>query len=142
MKCSADAPKAIIDETPKSDDWTAVPVVVLSEATLKSPDAIIDALNDFAKLDDVFCKDFMTDTIVANGFPKEQSVARVRAIIAARDWNVRKVFELKAQPQQPTIPDGPYFMIGNELHQAWRLYPDHLDAFASTITSSEDDSMK
>ena len=106
MKCSADALKAIIDERLESDDWTAVPVVVLSEMILKSPDTIIDAVNNFAKLDDVFCKDFMTDTRVANGFSKEQSVARVRSITVARYWNVRKVLKLKAQPQErPSLMD-------------------------------------
>jgi hypothetical protein len=116
--------------------------VVLSETTLRSPDAIIDAVNDFAKVDDLFCEDFMTDTIVANGFSKEECVARVKIIAANKDWNVRKVLRLNARAQGRTIPDGPYFMLGDKLHQAWRLYPDHLDAFVSTVTSSEEDSMK
>ena len=31
------------------------------------------------------------------------------------------------------VPEGPYFIVGRELHQAWRLYPDHLGAFATTV---------
>lgn len=27
------------------------------------------------------------------------------------------------------LPSGPYFLSGPNLHQAWRLYPDDLDAF-------------
>ncbi|KAI2616845.1 amidase signature enzyme [Hypoxylon sp. NC1633] len=27
------------------------------------------------------------------------------------------------------LPEGPYFLVGNSLHQAWRLYPDVLRAF-------------
>lgn len=27
------------------------------------------------------------------------------------------------------LPPGPYFIRGNSIHQAWKLYEDHLDAF-------------
>jgi hypothetical protein len=83
-----------------------MPVVVLPETTLRSPDAIIDAVNDLISLDDVLCEYFMTDTIVANGFSKEQSVAPVKLTTTAGDWIVREVLRLKAQPQTRTIADG------------------------------------
>lgn len=27
------------------------------------------------------------------------------------------------------LPSGPYFLVGKDIHQAWRLYSDDLDAF-------------
>jgi hypothetical protein len=38
--------------------------------------------------------------------------------------------------------EGPYFIQGNELHQAWLLYPDELEAFVSTIVPSKSDPYK
>ena len=34
------------------------------------------------------------------------------------------------------LPEGPYFVVGTELHQAWRLYEDSLEAFVSSTVSA------
>lgn len=31
------------------------------------------------------------------------------------------------------IPEGPYFVVGKSLHQAWRLYPDNFGAFSTAV---------
>ncbi len=41
-----------------------------------------------------------------------------------------------------TLPEGPYFVQGKELHQAWRMYTDELDAFTSAISPDGHDSKK
>lgn len=35
------------------------------------------------------------------------------------------------------VPEGPYFIVDRQLHQAWRLYPDHLGAFSSTVIPND-----
>ena len=40
-------------------------------------------------------------------------------------WNIRSAFAVTG-----SIPPGPYFLHGNAIHQAWRLYPDTLEAFS------------
>ncbi|PVH71861.1 putative amidase [Cadophora sp. DSE1049] len=42
-------------------------------------------------------------------------------------------------PQPANPPEEPYFLLGDRLHQAWKLYPDTLDSFATTVilTKSE-----
>ena len=31
------------------------------------------------------------------------------------------------------LPEGPYFAVGRQLHQAWRLYPDNLSSFVTAV---------
>ena len=44
-------------------------------------------------------------------------------------WPPKPVFLVSPDVSERIIPPGPYFMIGSELHQAWRIYPDKLNAF-------------
>jgi hypothetical protein len=43
------------------------------------------------------------------------------------------VFVSWAESQTAAIPSGPYLLLGNDLHQAWRLYTDDLDAFIVSV---------
>jgi hypothetical protein len=36
------------------------------------------------------------------------------------------------------LPAGPYFLCGGVIHQAWRLYPDELDAFVFPVVPSHE----
>lgn len=39
------------------------------------------------------------------------------------------VDEIGTSEEKNLLPSGPYLLSGQNLHQAWRLYPDELDAF-------------
>lgn len=37
------------------------------------------------------------------------------------------------------LREGPYFALGQRLHQAWRLYPDVLSAFATAVIPNDEE---
>lgn len=37
------------------------------------------------------------------------------------------------------LPEGPYFLRGRSLHQAWRLYADESRAFVTSLTPADND---
>jgi hypothetical protein len=44
-----------------------------------------------------------------------------------------KLLVLCVLEEELDIPEGPYFVVGKCLHQAWRLYPDDLGAFSTSV---------
>jgi hypothetical protein len=42
--------------------------------------------------------------------------------------NIAKVAEDKSP-----LPEGPYFLVGDSIHQAWKLYADELDSFSVAV---------
>lgn len=38
--------------------------------------------------------------------------------------------------------EGPYFLINQELHQSWRVYPDNLNAFTSTVIPDDENNKR
>jgi hypothetical protein len=58
-------------------------------------------------------------------------------------WTYAKSFLLVSpDASERLIPPGPYFMVGGGLHQAWRIYPDKLNAFMTTVVPNITDSAK
>lgn len=37
-----------------------------------------------------------------------------------------------------SLPEGPYIVIGRNVHQAWRVYPDTLSAFVTSVVPNDD----
>ena len=103
----------------------ALPVVLLSALTLRSTESFKQAVLRF-RADDVFCDDFMTGNLVVYGHGEDMPLS------IPSNSNIRF---LKHDPEVPSLPEGPYFLLGSQLHQAWKLYPDTLDSFATTIVA-------
>lgn len=41
-----------------------------------------------------------------------------------------------------SLPEGPYFILGQRLHQAWRLYLDSLSAFATAVLPADEEELE
>ncbi|KAK0716702.1 putative amidase [Apiosordaria backusii] len=93
------------------------------------------ALDDFVHRDDVFCDDFTSAIIL-------QSHQDINiAAIASRLAESRR-FQAIYTINEPTLrfgslPQGPYFIHGKSIHQAWKLYEDDLDAFVVPIIADD-----
>lgn len=87
------------------------------------------ALDDFAHHDDVFCDDF-TSAVILQSSQSGVDVAAVATKLAeSRRFEAIYTTE-PAFLAHDSIPQGPYFIRrGKSIHQAWKLYEDHLDAF-------------
>lgn len=105
----------ILEDIPAT---TIIPVVVLTSDLLGS---YAQKLRDFEK-DDVYSAAFSQTLIIlcqdAESNPAQPSLEAFSPVYYA---NVNSTSD--------EILPGPYFLYGSDIHQAWRLYPDHLDAF-------------
>ncbi len=109
--------------------------------------AVQDSLTQFSKLDDVFQPGFAQDAflLVQTRPPCGTSQFGFEARPTDHDGciPIELVKYLKSKSLVPVlladllVPEGPYFIVGRELHQAWRLYPDHLGAFATTVVPDD-----
>lgn len=112
--------------TSTSDFWT--PAVLLSVHDVDfSQEHAQAALNDFAHRDDVFCDDFTSAVILQSS----QGVVDLDAVASrlAQTGRFHNVFTGGPAPSHGSLPQGPYFIHGKSIHQAWKLYEDNLDAF-------------
>lgn len=48
-----------------------------------------------------------------------------------------EVFEAKPDSPNELLPPGPYFLCGQNIHQAWRLHEDDLDAFVISVVPEQ-----
>lgn len=116
-------------------------MVVLSEKEVSAgPEELWDTLRHLVDDDDV-CTDDFTGIIVVSS----PSGTGPRAAAGSRDASGGHLARFEAvyhlagggpaiAPQgRRELPSGPYFLSGPNLHQAWRLYPDDLEAFASGL---------
>lgn len=85
-------------------------------------DSLVSQLSYFELVDDVYSKDFAetivvvdTDTDTLNTDP----TARINS----------SLLHYRHDSSAASLPSGPYFLQGSEIHQAWRVYRDELDAF-------------
>ncbi|KAK5660029.1 hypothetical protein OQA88_13497 [Cercophora sp. LCS_1] len=93
---------------------------------------IVKDVSQFSQADDVFCSIFLTDTVGVLGAPKDVQSRELQGIeTKIGTWTVKSVYAVTSlQGGKASIPPGPYFLRGNAIHQAWKLYPDTLDAFS------------
>lgn len=114
-----------------------IPVVVLSEDEINAgPEELGRTLQYLVDNDDV-CTDEFTGIIVVK--PSGSGSESRQACASASDNQTSSLDclftvyhmsnELHTSKEIDLLPSGPYFLSGQNLHQAWRLYPDDLDAF-------------
>lgn len=106
-----------------------VPVVVLDEWEISTPDRLQEKLRYLLEHDDVCIPEFTSILVVK---PSESNPRPEAAIFET----FSTVYHLKpdtlrtaAVCSHGNLQSGPYFLSGQGLHQAWRFYVDHLDAF-------------
>lgn len=107
-----------------SKEWLPATVIDFSEEQLPlTASSVEDKFKKFSASDDVFNPNFSGLLIIQTNAKAEKFSVPVgiKAHIQETIWNDR-------------IPEGPYFVKGSSVHQAWRLYPDQLNSFmAATV---------
>lgn len=91
--------------------------------------------------DDVFSDDFLTDTVMIQGQNgQDESLiqwADFSVETAHGPWKPDRIIKIEFNV---AFEPGPYFLLpGRTLAQAWRLYPDTQDAFATTFVPTPGD---
>lgn len=114
--------------TSTTDFWT--PAVLLSVHDVDfAPEHAQAALNDFAHRDDVFCDDFTSAVILQSSHGVVAGDLDAVASRLAQTHQFQTVFTGGPAASHGSLPQGPYFIHGKSIHQAWKLYDDDLDAF-------------
>lgn len=118
-----------VEENLKADQ--IIPVLVLSESEINAgPEELGRTLQYFVDHDDV-CSDDFTGILVMKPSTTGHDVApeSLAALRATFSSIYHLAGSLETFANDDSLPSGPYFLSGSNLHEAWRLYPDDLDAF-------------
>ena len=84
-------------------------------------------LDKLRQIDDVYSEDFHEALVV-------QSVEGTKDLATlAADRIFKRTYTSQVPSASQLLPSGPYFIRHGYLHQAWRLYEDHLDAFVASV---------
>lgn len=110
-------------------------IVLYSDDGTVGVNDLLDAVQHLKSEDDVFSPDFLSDSIVIQSSATVQlRVEHLKNLkTSLGPWTVKSLFTLQSDADRPPLPRGPYFLCGRNLHQAWKLYPDNLDCFATTV---------
>lgn len=99
------------------------PIVLIEDNLLRGGQArVATQLDFFERVDDVYSKDF-AETIVLVDTGASVSETSTAAL------DNSSVLHSAPNSTVSSLPSGPYFLQGSNIHQAWRLYRDELDAF-------------
>ncbi|KAK3395311.1 putative amidase [Podospora didyma] len=124
-------PQEVVGVTDKTLPPTCMPAVLLSVEDGFASEHVQKVLDDFAHRDNVFCDDFNSAVILQ--FAGSHGVKNTAAAVAelAENHRFQAIHTHNPSPTHPPSPlaQGPYFIRGKSIHQAWKLYDDHLDAF-------------
>ena len=135
--------KALISRDSRAQGKTIQPVVLLSRKSILSLGHVKEAIHRFLQIDDVFSTDFLTDTVIVQQELDDKDthpdLPVLRDPIEVSTETNRKIcrtYHLEEILEAESLPEGPYFLVGSELHQAWRLYADHVESFLTTVVPS------
>lgn len=84
------------------------------------PEKITHQLDLFQQADDVYSPEFAHSVVITGSL---EELDHGRSTLLSQHFST--VYTSDAL----NLPPGPYFLHGTNIHQAWRLYPDYLDAF-------------
>lgn len=109
------------------------PVVLLKSEHIETQ-GLKSIFASFESRDDVFSRDFLEkcETIVLL-----ESTTNSGLRTSLGKWDVKNI-ETVAEGKT-SLPEGPYFLVGNSIHQAWKLYADDLDSFSVTVVPEHTD---
>ncbi|RWA09516.1 hypothetical protein EKO27_g5579 [Xylaria grammica] len=125
-------------------------VVIHSNSKELSLDLIQRSLARFNEEDDVFQDGFAVGGYILVHFAQNSLVSSEAYVEPASDRILTTIsdypcpeglvgllrersLQLLVSEGPDTIPEGPYFIEGQDIHQAWRLFPDHLAAFTAAV---------
>jgi len=128
----------VISKTHELSTLNAKPVTLLSDPagnlTAKQIDELVRKL---LKTDDVY-SDAFTKTVVLQTLRDEGShLLGGSPAISASEMAITETELSLVDDSSQLLPSGPYFVCDGDIHQAWRLYPDELDAFVFPVVPSD-----
>ncbi|TAQ90720.1 hypothetical protein B7494_g1006 [Chlorociboria aeruginascens] len=88
---------------------------------------IASQLDYFDCVDDVYSKAFAETIVVAHTSADEVEIGTATPLNYS--GLLSTILYSRLDSSITSLPSGPYFLRGSNIHQAWRLYPDELDAF-------------
>lgn len=95
-------------------------------------DILVEHVLKFSDEDDVFCLEFMATVIVQQYEDVRTSIETHTSESIAFGKDHLPLIRVGTK-REHALPAGPYFLQGNELREAWRLYPDDADAFFAPL---------
>lgn len=140
-----------VDAAPAS---AAIPTTVIhAESGQLSLEVLQKSIHRFQEQDDVFNSDFvrgayifvhLVDGSVTEGLlldGKGQTLEidnEYTPPVELEDFLTDHSLRLFVTRTSPALPEGPYFTRGHTIHQAWRLFPDELNAFTASVVPNDD----
>lgn len=118
------------------------PAVVVNTSNLKTTKQLIeDSFARFEAADDVFSPLFSKDNLFVlqhnnSDEPTPTIPQEVQELLRARSSQLVSI--TNAIYDGKSLPEGPYFAKGDNLHQAWRLYEDDLCAVVTAVIPDDD----
>lgn len=113
-----------------STDAKPEPIIVISTVNAIQPEYILSTLSKFAELDDVYTEEFGNSLAIQTVANSGDLFITLNVQLIKRFTSVR-ISEVESEDH--LLPSGPYFQQDSRIHQAWRLYPDDLNAFVLTV---------
>ena len=111
------------------------PALLLSSANGKLDAARLGRdIQQFTIIDDVYTTDFHDSLVVQVPHGVELNLEEfTNELCLSTKLEFRRVLDSKVDSERNLLSSGPYFLQGQNLHQAWKLYDDSLGAFIQTV---------
>lgn len=127
------------------DNNEVEPVLLLSlQDSNISAEKILRDVQAFDAIDDVFCEDFLSrvliiqvPTSISTDLSDIQRALRGSSPLNGERWDLEYI-SLHINPNPDRLPSGPYFLNKGQVHQACRLYCDHLESFQTAVVPAGD----
>lgn len=111
------------------------PALLLSSANGKLDAARVGRnIQQFTIIDDVYTTNFHDSLVIQVPHGVELNLEELtNDLRRSTKLEFRRVLGSNVDYEKNLLPSGPYFLQGQNLHQAWKLYDDSLDAFIHTV---------
>ena len=111
------------------------PALLLSSTGGKFDVARVEGvIQQFTTIDDVYTTDFHYSLVVQVPYGVELNLEEfTNDLRSSTKLEFRRILGSNVDSESNLLPSGPYFLQGQNLHQAWKLYDDSLGAFIQTV---------
>jgi hypothetical protein len=101
---------------------------------------IVQEIMEFQRRDDVFSADFLSETMLLQSdvslehiLPILAKEVRESKVLKRYAWDLRSIKTTPLAVDGVGLPSGPYFVHRGHVYEAWKLYPDPLSSFQTTV---------
>lgn len=107
---------------------TPIFLISIHNGTKWTQNEIESYIKKWLLLDDVLTDSFLTTLIIGTTENSTQN-----PVLDKLGFMFPRIIVSRILGNEINLPSGPYFVRGQSIHQAWRLYEDSLDAFVIPI---------